>query len=234
MIVAIKPHSTFKKYFNGADLEADLECYADIIDYLRSMHTRFSKYIHIQANTGIQETFTILDKNLRELTNEELYMRRPHKGDVLYIVPTIIGGGGKRGAGALIAAAALVFFLPAILASAGVAGVASAGVAAGTSAAVGALPMLGGLTTVAGFASTVGLNLALMGVSMLLAPKTPETPPSRDNNAFGSLVNTTNSGIPVALHYGLDRVAGQLISGYTKTIPKADSVTLTIAEVLGT
>lgn len=226
LLVSIKPHSTLKKYFNGDNLVVDLFCYADVIDYIRSMHTRFTKYIHIQANNGIEETFTILDKNLRELNGEELYMRKPHKGDVLYIVPVIMGGGGKRGGLALIAAAALIFFAPALLAGMG-------GIAGATTAAtIGTLNLLGG--TVAGITSTVGLNLALMGVSMLLAPKTPKTEPSRDNNAFGSLVNTTSSGIPVALHYGQVRVAGQLITGYTKTIPKADGDDVSLSTVLTT
>ena len=233
LLVAIKPHSTLKKYFNGSNLVVDLYCYADVIDYIRSMHTSFTTYAHAQANSGIQETFTILDKNLRELSGEELYMRRPHKGDVLHIVPAIVGGGGKRGAGALIAAAALVFFLPAILASAGVAGVAgAAGATLGTAAAVGNIGILG--STLGALSGTIGLNLALMGVSMLLAPKTPKTETSRDNNAFGSLVNTTNSGIPVALHYGLDRVAGQLISGYTKTIRKADGDDVGLSDIVNT
>ncbi len=230
MLVNIKPHSTFQKYFNGVDLKVDLDCYADIIDYIKSMHTSFAKYIHVQANNGLQETFTILDKNLHELSPEELYMRRPHKNDTLYIVPAIIGGGGKRGPLMLIAAAALIFFAPALLASAGVSGVASAGVAAGTAGAVGAIPILGG--TLGSIAGSIGLNLALMGISMLLAPKTPKTETSRDNNAFGSLVNTTSSGIPIPLHYGLVRVAGQLITGYSKTINKADGDTITMADVL--
>ena len=204
MLVKIKPHSTFQKYFNGINLQADLFCYADVLDYIRSMHPAFTKYIHNQSVNGLQETFTILDKNLREMTQDELFMRKPHAEDMLYIVPAIMGGGGKRGALALLAAAALIYFAPALL---GISSTAST---------------LFGLTTVGTLTSTIGLNLALMSVTMLVAPKTPKTEPSRDNNAFGSLVNTTSSGIPVALHYGLVRVAGQLITGYIKTNDKAD------------
>lgn len=225
MLVTIKPHSTLQKYFNGDNLKADLYCYADIMDYIRSMHTRFTKYIHIQANNGLQETFTILDKNLRELTAEELYMRKPHKDDVLYIVPTILGGGGKRGGLALIAVAALIFFAPALLAASGV----TIG-GATTAAGIGGVSLLGG--TIASVTGSLGLNLALMGVSMLLAPKKPDTPTSRDNNAFGSLVNTTSSGIPVGLHYGQVRVAGQIISGYTRTINKGEGDNVPLTDIL--
>ena len=69
-----------------------------------------------------------------------------------------------------------------------------------------------------------------MGVSMLLMPKAGSgaAESSRDNDAFGSLVNTTTSGMPIALNYGLVRVAGQLVSGYVKTMEsdKDDIITL--------
>ena len=42
--------------------------------------------------------------------------------------------------------------------------------------------------------------------------------PRRNNDAFGGLVNTTTTGVPLALHYGYSRVGGQFISGYLKTI----------------
>lgn len=210
LLVTIKPHSTFQKYFRGSDLRADLNSYIEVMDYIRGLHPDFTSYIQNQAQNGLQESFTILDRNLHELTPDELYMRKPHKNDVLYIVPAIIGGGGKRGLLALIAAAALLFFAPQLLAMGGFGG--------GSAATVASTKVLFGLTTVGTLTSTLGLNLALMGISMLLMPKPKEAESSRDNDAFGSLVNTTSSGTPVALHYGLVRVGGQLISGYTKTI----------------
>ena len=39
-------------------------------------------------------------------------------------------------------------------------------------------------------------------------------PPRTENNMFGSLQNTTTSGIPIPLNYGVMRVAGQFLSGY--------------------
>lgn len=204
LLVTIKPHSTFQKYFRGTDLKADLNSYIEVMDYIRGLHPDFTSYIQKQAQQDFQETFTILDKDLHELTPDELYMRKPHKNDVLYIVPAVIGGGGKRGALALLAAAALIFFAPQLLAAMG-------------SSLTATTPIIGNLT-LGTLTSTLGLNLALMGVSMLLMPKPKSAESSRDNDAFGSLVNTTSSGTPVALHYGLVRVAGQLITGYTKTI----------------
>lgn len=230
MLVSIKPHSSISKYFNGTELQVDLSCYADVLDYIRSMHPAFTKYIHTQANNGLQETFTLLDKNLHELSSDEMVMRKPHKGDVIHIVPSIVGGGGKRGGIMLLAAAALIFFAPAMLAAAGVAGTATATAALGTAGAVANIGVLG--TTLGAITSTLGLNLALMGISMLLTPKTPTAETSRDNGAFGSLTNTTSSGTPVALHYGLVRVAGQLISGYTQTINTSNGDEVTVSQVL--
>jgi predicted phage tail protein len=36
----------------------------------------------------------------------------------------------------------------------------------------------------------------------------------RENGAFESLTNSTSSGTPIPLHYGMPRVSGQFLSGY--------------------
>ena len=230
MIISIKPHSSIQKFFRGTDLKVDIAAYSDLLYYISSMHPDFIKYVKQQVENNLQETFSFLDKNLKEINKDDMYMRRPKENDVIYIVPVIVGGGGKRGVGALIAAAALVFFLPAILASAGVAGVAGAtGATLGTAAAVGNIGILG--STLGAVTGTIGLNLALMGVSMLFMPKTKTAESSRDNDMFGSLVNTTSSGIPIPINYGLVRVAGQLISGYVKTIESDPSIDKPVSAV---
>ena len=217
MIISIKPHSTLQKFFRGTDLKAEVNSYADILDYLQSIHPDFLVYVKKQAELGLQETFTFLDKNLRELTKDEMFIRRAKEGDIIYIVPAIVGGGGKRGIFAMLAMAALMIAMPYLAPTlAGVQLVA----ATATTAAI----------TVGTLATTIGINLALMGVSMLLMPKAGSgaAESSRDNDAFGSLVNTTTSGMPIALNYGLVRVAGQLVSGYVKTMEsdKDDIITL--------
>ena len=230
MIISIKPHSSIQKFFRGTDLKVDIAAYSDLLYYINSMHPDFIKYVKQQVENNLQETFSFLDKNLKEITKDEMYMRRPKEDDIIYIVPTIVGGGGKRGVGTLIAAAAFIFFLPAILASAGVAGVAGAtGATLGTAAAVGNIGILG--STLGAVTGTIGLNLALMGVSMLFMPKTKTAESSRDNDMFGSLVNTTSSGIPIPINYGLVRVAGQLISGYVKTIESDPSIDKPVSAV---
>jgi predicted phage tail protein len=219
LIVNIKPHSTLQKYFRGTELKADINHYADVLEYIYSIHPDFLTYVKKQSQNELQETFTFLDKNLREINQDEMFMRKAHDGDTIYIVPAIVGGGGKRGIIAILAVAALMIAFPLV---AGMASMAGTGLATASSAVLwgtGATAM-----TLGSLVGTIGLNLALMGVSMLLMPK-PNTSAesSRDNNAFGGLTNTTASGTPIPLNYGLVRVAGQLISGYTKTIPSSSS-----------
>ena len=113
MLVTIKPHSVFKPYFKSLDLKADLATYYDVWNYINAMHPRFIQYIREQHQNGIQEGFALLDKNLREITPEELKIRHCKEDDVIHIVPAIIGEGGKRGIFILLAAAALVIAVPA-------------------------------------------------------------------------------------------------------------------------
>ena len=210
MLIKIKPHSTLQKYFRGTDLKADINYYADILDYINSIHPDFLNYTKQQSHNDFQETFTFLDKNLREINQDEMFMRKAHEDDIIYIVPAIVGGGGKRGIFAILAIAALMLALP-MLAPA-LSGTLSSTYIFGSATSAMSL-------TVGGLIHTVGLNLAIMGVTMLLMPKPTiaSGESSRDNNAFGSLTNTTSSGTPIPLNYGLVRVAGQLISGYVKT-----------------
>lgn len=226
MIISIKPHSSIQKFFRGTDLKVDIAAYSDLLYYISSMHPDFITYVKQQVENNLQETFSFLDKNLKEISKDDMYMRRPKENDVIYIVPVIVGGGGKRGAGALILAAIALATFPLWAPAAGLGAVASATaytVAAGTAAATA--------VSIGSIVGTIGLNLALMGVSMLFMPKTKTAESSRDNDMFGSLVNTTSSGIPIPINYGLVRVAGQLISGYVKTIESDPSIDKPVSAV---
>lgn len=213
LLINIKPHSSLQKYFRGVNLKADINYYADLLDYITSIHPSFLTYIKQQSQNEFQETFTFLDKDLREINKDEMFMRKAREGDTIYIVPCIVGGGGKRGIIALLAIAAIMIAFPIIAGAASMSGTALAGISNTVLWGTGATAMH--LGTLIG---TIGLNLALMGVSMLLMPKAnTSSESSRDNNAFGGLTNTTASGTPIGLNYGLVRVAGQLISGYVET-----------------
>ena len=225
MLVSIKPHSTIQKYFRGDNLKADISSYAEVLDYIQGLHPDFIVYLKKQVENELQETFTFLDKNLREISKDEMYMRRPHEGDIIYIVPSIVGGGGKRGASMLILLAVAMITFPYWAGAAGLG-------ALTTTTFAGATVAAGATTAISSIVATVGLNLALMGVAMLLMPKTnTKADNSRDNDMFGSLTNTTASGTPIPLHYGLVRVAGQLVTGYTKTIENAKNEEISLSSI---
>jgi len=191
---------------------ADFTTYYDIIFYLNSMQSKFINYLMRQNENNIEESYVFLDKNLREIQVDELKIRRARDGDIIHIVPAIVGGGGKRGIIAILAAAAFFFALPVALAASS----AGAGLGAAAVAGIGSIP--GAIAALGPVMSNIVVNIGLALVAALFAPKAQKAESTRENDAFGSLVNSTNSGTPVALHYGLVRVAGQLISGYISTV----------------
>jgi predicted phage tail protein len=226
LLVTIKPHSAFKSFFSEKEYIADLKTYNDILFYLNGMHKRFINYLRKQKAQGIEESFVFLDKNLKLINPDELRLKHARDGDVIHIVPAVIGGGGKRGG--ILAALALAFFvfvpMAAAAAGAGAAAPAMAGVGAGAGAGAGAGIFAGKL---GGFLQNLIVNLGLALLSSLFATK-PSEENTRQNDMFGSLTNSTNSGTPVALNYGLVRVGGQMISGYVLSVGHSKTQQLNI------
>ena len=80
------------------------------------------------------------------------------------------------------------------------------------------------------------LKIACIGCSWTQAINTTNTEKIkevdqniRQNDMFGGLQNTVNSGTPIPLIYGMHRAAGQLISGYLDTVDHGKSDTITVA-----
>jgi predicted phage tail protein len=232
LLVNIKPHSVFKPYFKSLSLKADLATYYDLWYYINAMHPQFIQYIREQQQNGIQEGFVLLDKNLKEITPEELKIRHCKEDDTIYIVPAIIGEGGKRGILAVLAVAALVVALPA-LAGAGLFG--SAASAAATGAAqvgFGFGSTISSILKASPFLSNIVTNVGLALISSLFSSRPRQGEETRQNDLFGSLTNSTSSGTPIALHYGQVRVAGQFISGFLLTTPHSRGQTITTDRTL--
>lgn len=227
MLVNIKPHSVFKPYFKSLDLKADLNNYYDVWYYINSMHPKFIQYVSEQQQNGIQEGFVFLDKNLKEISPEELKIRHCKEGDTIHIVPAIIGEGGKRGVLAVLAVAALFFAIPALAAS-GIFGISGATTAA-TGTALGASSIATSIQIIKGstFLSNIVTNIGLALISRLFSSRPRQGEETRQNDLFGSLTNSTSSGTPIALHYGQVRVAGQFVSGFLLTVPHSKGETVT-------
>jgi hypothetical protein len=69
------------------------------------------------------------------------------------------------------------------------------------------------------------VGLALLSALFASKPKEEET---RQNDMFGSLTNSTDSGTPVALNYGMIRVAGQMINGYVVSMGHTKTQHMTV------
>ena len=205
----VKVHSSLHKYFDQTEFRADFNTYYDLIPYFSAMHPRFNHYMRMVNWGESDEGFAFLDKNLNVVTEEELHIRRVHKDDVIYLAPVIVGGGGKKGGLlAMVAVVGLSLAFP----PAGAALSGGAGAAAGASGG-----LLGAFSAMPGFAQSLFMNVGMSLISSLFTKKKKpaETDTStRQAGAFGPLTNSTQSGTPIALHYGQVRVAGQMLSGY--------------------
>ena len=218
MLTKIKIHSAYKNIFSQSEYTADLTRYGDLPFYLGSMHPKFRNYANAIHTGDCQEGYSLLDKNLNVVQEEDLQIKKVKPNEVFNVVPAIIGGGGKRTT-AMLAIAAIGI-------ATGGFGMIGAGAATGATAAAGSGFAFGS------FAQTLGVNIGLALVTSLFTKreKVKEVDQSiRENDMFGSLQNTSNSGTPIPLIYGMHRVAGQLISGYLDTVDHGKSDTITVA-----
>ena len=218
MLVTLKVQSAFNKFFDQPTYTVDIHRYADILSYIRAMQPKFTKYLVEQELTEeYNEGYVLLNNNLEVITNEDLFMIKAKEGDILYLVPAIVGGGGKRGGiFAIFAIFALVLLAPMLI---GAAQTFAAGAGAGGFGTFGSI--FRGFMSLPSIIRSMVTSVALSVVTRAFQkqPTPGAAGPSaseavRENGAFGPLTNSTTSGTPVALHYGMPRVSGQFLSGY--------------------
>ncbi len=238
MLINLKIHSAFHKYFDQEVYKVDAFNAESINDYLRSVHPKFSQYIKKVESGESQESYSLVDSKFNLIENDAFGIKKFREGDTVHVAPLVVGGGGKRGTFLLLAVFA-VFALPALAgAMTASSTVAATGIPAGTSTMAGGVSGGGGFFAglgkafgaMPGFMRSIVGNLALGVVSSIFSkkPKASQQTESttRENGMFGSLINTSTSGTPVPLHYGQVRVAGQFLSGYidTQTHGKSDII----------
>ena len=234
MLVDIKIHSAFKDFFPNTCLKADIKNYADITYYLGSMHPKFLRYAKAIEQGECQEGYALMDKNFKLISDQDLFIKIAKKDDVFYLVPAIVGGGGKRSN--LLLMAALAFAIPGALSVAGggnfFAAYGSVGQSIGAGLSGGPVA-LGNAGTTMAIAQTVGMNVGLALITSYFTSRRDNIKQTdqaiRTNDMFGSLQNTVDSGTPIPLVYGLHRVTGQLISGYLDTVDHGKSDNITVA-----
>ena len=221
MAATLKINSTFNNYFDQPEYQVDVNSYYDLAFYLKGVHPRFNKYMtQIQIGEA-QEGFGYVDSDLNVVETQNFGMKKIRDGDVIHLVPIIIGGGGKKGfLFAAVAIVALSFMIP--VAVPVVFGPATGTVvqsSVGAQLFAGASSIFGGLPS---FVQGIIGNLALSFIGSLFTSKpkgkqiqvTKDSNTRSENNMFGSLINTTTSGTPVSVNYGQMRIAGQFLSGY--------------------
>jgi predicted phage tail protein len=232
LLAKIKIHSAFKSLFTELEYKADFKKYADILYYLGAMHPKFQRYAKAIEQGQCQEGYALLDKNLKPISDQELFIKSVKTDDVFHIVPAIVGGGGKRTQKLLTYAAiatAAYFAFPLVAnAFAPSTGAQLGSAALGAEAAIGTTTASAGLGISAG---TLAVNAGLALVTMLFTQRQDikQTDQNvRSNDMFGGLQNTVSSSTPIPLIYGMHRVPGQLISGYLDTVDhgKDDSITV--------
>ena len=223
MAATLKINSVFKNHFDKSDYQINVNNYYDIEFYLRGVHPRFNNYIR-QIQTGeANESFALVDSNLRIIGKEQMTLKKVKDGDIIYLVPVVTGAGGKKGflIAASVVALSFAFPNPFSLPSGFIGPGTAVQEASSFGGAIfqGAAGIFGGLPS---FIQGIIGNLALSLITSLFTSK----PPGRDqqvtqdsgtrteNNMFGSLVNSTTSGTPVGVNYGLFRLGGQFLSGY--------------------
>ena len=223
MLTTLKVHSAFNKFFNQSSYAVDITSYADMLFYINSMHPKFIGYLTEQELTGTNnEGYVFLNKDLTILSNDDLFMTRAREGDVIYLVPAIIGGGGKRGGiFAILAVVGLAIVTGGFsLGLTGAAGSVAGGAAGQAGAALGGQGIFGTVFSAFKALPAFAQNLVTsIGLSVLTRafqkqPSVNEPEAVRENGAFESLTNSTSSGTPIPLHYGMPRVSGQFLSGY--------------------
>ena len=247
MLSKIIIHSAYSKLFTQKVYEVDVVRYADVLVYLTSMHTKFRNYVKSADNGLIDETYCLLNKDKEIITQDDLFIRRVKEDDCFYVVPNFMGGGGKNGKFLMFAAmmAAAIYtggasaglgLSPGALGGAvspSAAFTAAGGGFAGTQAA--ASMALGSLGTMG---TTLAVNAGLALVTSMFTKKPSDIKRtdqnSRQNNMFGSLKNTIDSGTPIMLNYGLFRVAGHFVSGYLDTTDHDASATIKVQEKFDT
>jgi len=237
-LATIKIHSTLRKHTADIkSLQVTINTYDEVIVYLSNSFKEFATYSNKIKEGKIDEGIALVDENFKILRPTEFPLKKVKNDEVIYVVPLITGGGGKRGFLLLAAVAIVAPYAIGLAAGAGGAGFAatySAGLSSIGTAFSGMTGALSGSSLGASFARSIIGNLALSVLSSIFTkkPKMAEQVDSstRGSDMFGSLQNTTESGTPIALVYGETRVAGQFVSGYLNTTSHGKSDVIRVGD----
>lgn len=213
------------------NLFIDCDSYFNLYTNLTNLFPNLRKHSKEIAENRIVDLWLLVNDRL--ITPEELFLPVP-KNKIVTLVPIISGGGDN--VLPIFAGLALIAFSLAVLAP--IAGAAAAAAATSSDAIVGISGVASFLAGAYPYVLGAGIAITLNGVmSLLNQPSKPAANISKptdastraNNDAFGPLQNTINTGTPIPLIFGQFRVPGQLISGRIKTINHDASTVVSVA-----
>jgi len=235
-LLTIKPVGSMKSFFAEDEYTIDVKNCIDVILYIQAMHPKLGLFMKQAQALATFEDFCFLDKKGNVIEPQLFPYHKFKEDDVIYIAPVIVGAGGKAGTIVMIAVLIVVaIYAPQIVAALGPEALAGGVAAEASLAASGAFISAGVAQTI----TSMAISLALSMVMSLFtsSPKARTREVTKDsgtrsqNDSFGSLVNNTQAGTPVALNYGLMRCAGQFLSGYILSQQHAQNDAPSIASI---
>ena len=244
-MLTIKPVGSMKSFFDDDEYTIDVKSCIDVILYIQAMHPRLGLFMRQAQCLATIEDFCFLTEDGETIEPQYFPYHKFKEDDVLYIAPLIAGAGGRTGMIVAIVALVAISVATGGASSAALFATAEVGVAGtGTAIAAGAAGASTFSTATAlSFISNaalrfaISLSLQLVQSFFISTPKARTREVTKDsgtrsqNDAFGSLVNNTTAGTPIALNYGHMRVGGQFLSGYTLSQQHAQNDAPTIAQI---
>lgn len=192
----------------GSHWETECRTIPDIFKLIECQTPGFRKYLVEAAESGVGYEI----RRGEEFVTEETLLLSLGKEDIII---TEVPAGAKSGGAKILAAIAIAAFIIAVPGGVGLQGfVTKGGIETGLKVALANNPLT------VGAALAVATNLAITGITQLLAPG-PEvdSAETNENYLFNGPVNTVSQGIPVPVAYGELVVGGATISVNYSTTP---------------
>ena len=232
-MLTIKPVGSMKSFFAEDEYMIDVKNCIDVVLYIQSMHPKLGLFMKQAEALATFEDFCFLDAESKIIDPQLFPYHKFKEDDVLYIAPVITGAGGRTGTIIVIAALIAITIAAPYLAPA------TKQTAAATAKMQTAFVAAQSAFSVTSIVTNIAISLA-MNLVMSLFTSTPkartreitkDSGTRSQNDAFGSLVNNTVAGTPIALNYGLMRCAGQFLSGYILSQQHAQNDAPSIASI---
>jgi len=185
----------------GDTWQTDCANIRDIFKLIECQSPKFRQYLLDAAEAGVGYEIQ-KGKEFLEYP-EELFLNVGEEDIIITEVPA----GSKGGVGKILAAVAIIV---ATVVTGGA--TLAAGGAGGWAAAAGTATAAGGLTTLGTLAFGLAVNLAMSGLTELLAPGPEVDKKQEEGYLFNGPENNVQQGLPVPVCYGELRVGGAPIS----------------------